>query len=181
MSVSIDETGQDEGALGIDCLRSSVPGFKFVAWSDCDDGVTLHDHRAVLDDGSGCVHGHNRASSDEQIGFFFAGLRRYYRTKEREGDDENDRSRRVIGTPRSQKYSTRGFVAPPSRRLSWGRPARRAEGEMPSGQPARCRRYEGADSGGANGYFTARRLLPTKSAGTNPKQQLSDFRADRFP
>ena len=33
-------------------------------------------------------------------------------------------------------------VAPPSRRLSWGRPARTAEGEPPSGQPARCRRYK---------------------------------------
>jgi len=35
-----------------------------------------------------------------------------------------------------------GFsVAPPSRRLSWGGPARKAEGGMPSGQPARRRRY----------------------------------------
>ena len=32
-------------------------------------------------------------------------------------------------------------VAPPSRRLSCGRPARNREGETPSGQPARCRRY----------------------------------------
>jgi tetratricopeptide (TPR) repeat protein len=32
-------------------------------------------------------------------------------------------------------------VAPPSRRLSGGRPARHAEGETPSGQPAGCRRY----------------------------------------
>jgi len=32
-------------------------------------------------------------------------------------------------------------VAPPSRRLSWGRPAPTAEGETPSGQPAGCRRY----------------------------------------
>jgi hypothetical protein len=33
------------------------------------------------------------------------------------------------------------LVAPPSRRLSWGRPARTAEGATPSGQPARPRRY----------------------------------------
>src|SRR5208337_2335292 len=34
-----------------------------------------------------------------------------------------------------------GTVAPPSRRLWWGRPAPTCEGKMPSRQPARCRRY----------------------------------------
>jgi len=33
------------------------------------------------------------------------------------------------------------LVALPSRRLSWGHPARTAEGATPSGQPARRRRY----------------------------------------
>src|SRR6185295_6451272 len=47
--------------------------------------------------------------------------------------------RTIISDPcgDGQNYSTRGFVAPPSRRLSGGRPARRSEGRMPSGQPAK--------------------------------------------
>jgi len=43
--------------------------------------------------------------------------------------------------PRKSSREAQVFVAPPSRRLWRGRPVRRAEGETPSGQLARCRRY----------------------------------------
>jgi len=42
---------------------------------------------------------------------------------------------------RPLNFRRAAWVAPLSRRLSGGQPARGAEGEPPSGQPARCRRY----------------------------------------
>ncbi len=51
------------------------------------------------------------------------------------------RDRVVCTTWAADAFARAARVAPPSRRLSGGRPRRRAEGETPSGQPARCRRY----------------------------------------
>ena len=63
VGVAIDEPGQDEGAFGIDGLRSGVLGFEFGARTDGDDGVSPHGHGAVVEDSAGGVHGDDRAAS----------------------------------------------------------------------------------------------------------------------
>ena len=83
VSVAVDESGQDQLAFGVDGLRSGVPGFEFAAGADGDDRVTFHGDSAVVEDGAGAVHGDDRAAGDEQVGFFFVGLRRE-RTRKRE-------------------------------------------------------------------------------------------------
>jgi hypothetical protein len=54
------------------------------------------------------------------------------------------RDRVVCTTWAADAFARAARVAPSSRRLSEGVLARRAEGETPSGQPARCRRYPSA-------------------------------------
>ena len=58
-----------------------------------------------------------------------------------------------------QNYSTRGFVAPPSRRLSGGRPARRAENRMSSGQPAKPALSEVEGMPALRGNYTVQRVV----------------------
>ena len=105
-----------------------VPGFKLRARADSDDRVTLHGYGAIVNDGAGAVHGDEGAASDEQVGFFFC-LGREEGGKEKwECENENDRAANDHEvTPAAMARSIlRGYVAPPSRRLSAGvrRPGR---------------------------------------------------------
>ncbi len=81
VSMAVDESGQDQRALGIDRLGSVVPGFEFAARADGDDGVTFDDYGSVVEDGAGAVHGDDCAAADEQVGFYFLCLRREERGK----------------------------------------------------------------------------------------------------
>ena len=93
VSVTIDESGQDQLAFGVDRLRGGVPGFEFAARADGDDRVALHGDSAVVDDVARAIHGDDGAAGDEQVGFFFVGLRREKRGKEKlECKTENDRA-----------------------------------------------------------------------------------------
>ena len=64
------------------------------------------------------------------------------RTMWRRVSDPSRPKRSSAGSCGAGALAREVFVAPTSRRLSWGRPAPTAEGRMPSGQPARRRRYK---------------------------------------
>ena len=91
--VTIDESGQDQLAFGIDRLRNGVPGFHFAARADGDDGVTFYREGTIVDDVAGAVHGNHGAAGDEQVSLFFVCLRGEDRGKEKlECENENDRA-----------------------------------------------------------------------------------------
>ena len=75
VGVAVDESGQDELAFGVDGLRSGVPGFEFATGADSHDRVTLYGHGAIVEDRAAAVHSDDGAAGDQQVGFFFVGLR----------------------------------------------------------------------------------------------------------
>jgi hypothetical protein len=71
MGVTVDESGQDKMALGIDVRRCRVFGFDLSAWANRDDSVTANGYGSVFEDAALGIHGHYRTASDQQVGAIF--------------------------------------------------------------------------------------------------------------
>jgi hypothetical protein len=93
MGVTIDESGQNQPAFGIDRLRGQIFALELAARPNRNNRVTLHNNDSVVVDGSGSIHGYDGSSGYDQIGLLFCPLRpERGENKELEGKNKSQRS-----------------------------------------------------------------------------------------
>ena len=57
VGMTVDESGDDHLAVGVDGFRRAVFRFDLVTWADRNDGVTFDGDRPVVISRAGSVHG----------------------------------------------------------------------------------------------------------------------------